>query len=68
MARPRKPDDIAKRNYISMKATVGEFEAWKEAVSIFGTSRCLEISLEALKRAVIEYIDTLGQPDTQPRD
>ncbi len=68
MARPRKPDDVAKRNHITMKATIGEFEAWKEAVAIFGTARCLEISLKALKKAVIKHINSLDRPDTKPHD
>lgn len=68
MARPKKPDHIAKRSYISMKATVGEFEAWKKAVSIFGASKCLEISLKALEKAVIKHLNSLDQPDKQPRE
>lgn len=64
MPRPRKPDNIAKRNYIGVKATKEESERWREAVALFGASRCLEISLDALEKAVIEYINALASsPD-----
>ncbi len=68
MSRPRKPDNIAKRNFIGVKATQEESERWREAVAIFGTARCLEISLKALKKAVIKHINSLDQPDTKPHD
>lgn len=68
MSRPRKPDNIAKRNFIGVKATQEESERWREAVEIFGAARCLEISLKALKKAVIKHINSLDHPDTQPRD
>lgn len=68
MPRPRKPDNIAKRNFIGVKATQEESERWREAVEIFGASRCLEISLTALRKAVIEYIENLGQPENKSHD
>lgn len=66
--RPRKPIDDAKKQYIGIKATISESERWKKAVSVFGASRCLEISLDALEKAVIEYIDTLGNSSDPNHD
>jgi hypothetical protein len=55
--RPRKSDDIAKRELITMKATKTELARWKQAVSILGTSQCLSIALDALATAISERPD-----------
>lgn len=66
MSRPRLPDNIAKRDIITIKATNDEFKAWKTAVAVFGAKGCLKIALDALEKAVIEHIDTLVQiPDSK---
>ena len=66
--RPRKPIDDAKKQYIGIKATISESKRWKRAVALFGASRCLEISLDALEKAVIEHIDTLAQRSNPNND
>ena len=55
--RPRKSDDVAKREMITMKATKAELARWKKAVSLLGTSRCLTIALDALSTATSERPD-----------
>lgn len=50
--RPRKPDDIAKRQLITIKASLPELERWKRAVACYGAAQCLRIALDALDAAV----------------
>lgn len=50
--RHRKPDDVAKRRMITVKATFEEFDEWKRAVAVYGASRSLRIALDALNAAV----------------
>ena len=50
--RPRKTDDIAKREFIGLKATLSQKNTWKEACNIFGVSFAVGIMIGALEEAL----------------